>query len=96
MAIYVYFVVEWGAQIDLVINRDDDAITLCEIKYTEKPLVMNKAYAENLQRKIEVFKKQTKTEKLIFVALMASNGVSSYIDNFVHNVVILEELFETA
>ena len=38
-----------GAQIDLLFDRLDDAITICEIKYSEKPFVINKQYAKNLQ-----------------------------------------------
>ena len=87
---------ERGAQIDLVIDRDDDAITLCEIKYTDKPFILNKSFKEAIWRKVEVFRQQTKTRKLIFVALVASNGVrnSVYLKNLVHNIVTLEDLFK--
>ena len=41
-------------------------ITICEIKYTENPFVINKEYANQLNHKIEIFKKHTKTPKQIF------------------------------
>ncbi len=88
---------EKGAQIDLVLNRNDDAITLCEIKYTTKPFVMDKKNAQAIQRKIEVFKHQTKTEKQLFIAFIASNGVkkSVYLDSTIQAIVTLKDLFRT-
>ena len=40
-----------GAQIDLYIDRNDDAITLCEIKYTNEPFIIDKQYAQELIKK---------------------------------------------
>ena len=37
-----------GAQIDLLFDRMDGAVTICEIKYSAKPFVINKQYAKNL------------------------------------------------
>ena len=87
---------ERGAQIDLVINRDDDVITLCEIKYTDKPFIMDKAYSQLLERKVDIFKQQTKTKKLLFVAFISSNGVkeNDYLKSSVYRVVTLKDLFK--
>jgi uncharacterized protein len=84
-----------GAQIDLLIERSDDAITLCEIKYTDKIFVIDKAYAENLQRKIDVFKNHTKTEKHIFMAMVSANGLkkNKYVEDLITNVATLDDLF---
>ena len=46
---------EVGAQIDLLIDRNDKAITLCEIKYTEQPFLIDKQYADSLKRKISIY-----------------------------------------
>src|SRR6185437_14401016 len=46
---------DFGAQIDLLIDRSDDAITLCEIKFTNIPYILDKAEAESLQKKINIF-----------------------------------------
>jgi len=35
---------EQGAQIDLVFDREDGCVTLCEIKYSDKPFVMTKEF----------------------------------------------------
>jgi len=49
-----------GAQIDLLIDRRDDVINLCEMKYTQTPFVIDKAYTQDLLRKIEVFRDNAK------------------------------------
>lgn len=64
-----------GAQIDLLFDRDDGVITLCEIKYSVKPFVIDREYAEKLLKKIEIFKTSTKTKKHIQLALIATEGV---------------------
>lgn len=60
---------EIGAQIDLLFDRDNDAITICEIKYTDKPFIITKEYAEKLQRKLDVFRRVTRAKKQLFLVL---------------------------
>lgn len=85
-----------GAQIDLLFDRDDDTITLCEIKYTDKPFEINKAYAEELKRKINVFKEKTRTRKQIFFTLISANGLKKtiYSEDMIQGTVSLEDLFK--
>jgi len=52
-----------GAQIDLLIDRKDFAINICEMKYTEKEFTIDKAYANELENKRNVFKGATNTKK---------------------------------
>ena len=87
---------ENGAQIDLVFDRNDDAITLCEIKYTDQPFTIDKRYAAILNNKIETFKKQTKTKKQIFLAIISANGLTKnmYSEEMISGVVTLEDLFK--
>ena len=84
-----------GAQIDLLFDREDDAITLCEIKYTATPFLLDKEYSKKLQRKIDVFRKNTKTEKQLFIAFIASSGLkpTMYAEELVNGVVTLEDLY---
>lgn len=85
-----------GAQIDLLFDRHDDVITLCDIKYTKAPFVVDKSYAAAIQRKIAVFQKQTKTDKQIFMALISASGItpSIYSEELISSVVTLDDLFE--
>ena len=87
--------IEEGAQIDLLFDRDDGAITLCEIKYTISPFIIDKEYAKKLQRKVEVFSTRTKTDKQLFIAFIASSGLkpTMYSEELVSNVVTLDHLF---
>lgn len=84
-----------GAQIDLLFDRSDNAITLCEIKYTNKLFVIDKEYSQTLQRKKEVFIKRTKTTKEIFYAIISANGVkdNAYTRAMIDNVITLDDLF---
>ncbi len=86
---------ERGAQIDLLFDRQDDIITLCEIKYTDQAFVITKDYAENLQRKMTVFRAKTNTTKQLFLAIISVNGVKNnfYADNIINGLVTLEDFF---
>lgn len=86
---------EQGAQIDLLFDRDDDTITICEIKYTTEPFAITKEYAQNLKNKIAVFKEKTRTKKNIFLVMISANGIKEtiYSEELVQGVVTLEDLF---
>ncbi|HEX4839418.1 MAG TPA: ATP-binding protein [Rhabdochlamydiaceae bacterium] len=64
-----------GAQIDLVIDRADNCINLCEIKFCNDEYKITKAYAEDLERKKKVFQEVTGTPKTIFLTLITPFGV---------------------
>lgn len=88
---------EKGAQIDLLFDRDDNVTTLCEIKYNETPFEVNKLYANNLINKMHVYKKQTKSKKQLFLAMIASGGLkpTMYSEELIASQVTLEDLFQT-
>jgi len=65
-----------GAQIDLVIDRADKMITICEMKYHDKVYAMTKRDYESLRSKIESFRTVTKTRKGISLAMVTANGIS--------------------
>ena len=64
-----------GAQIDLIIDRDDRVINLCEIKFSENPFTISKAYADNLRNKVRAFQSETETRKTIFLTMICSFGL---------------------
>jgi hypothetical protein len=86
---------EQGAQIDLLFDRDDNAITICEIKFCDEPYTITKSYAKNLLNKKNLFAKKTKTQKLLFLAIIAAHGVKEnfYTDELISKTVSLEDLF---
>ncbi len=85
-----------GAQIDLLIDRNDEAITLCEIKFTHEPFLIDKQCAKNLQTKIDVFRSKTKTKKQLFLTIISANGLkpSIYSEEMIDAVVTLDHLFK--
>jgi len=85
-----------GIQIDLLIDRNDDAITLCEIKYTDKPFLIDKVYAEKLKKRIATFKKVTRTHKQVFLSMISAHGLkpSLYTNELVDGEVTLVDLFD--
>lgn len=86
---------ERGAQIDLLFDRTDDTITICEIKYSNTPFAIDKQYANNLLNKIETFKKVTRTNKQIFLTMIAANGLqkNSYSEQLIESFITLDDLF---
>lgn len=87
---------EQGAQIDLLFDREDGVITLCEIKYSEHPFSIDKDYANQLMKKVTVFEKHFSTKKQIFLALIATQGLKKSIwsENLVAQSISLESLFK--
>jgi AAA+ ATPase superfamily predicted ATPase len=85
-----------GAQVDLLFDRPDDAITLCEIKHSERPYLIDKEYAQTIKRKIEIYKKQTHTKKELFFAMVTSNGLkpNKYADELNAEETVLGDLFK--
>jgi len=64
-----------GAQIDLLIDRADDLISVCELKHTVNPFAITKRYAQALRNKLAVFQQQTGTRKGLQLVLIATAGL---------------------
>jgi len=87
---------EDGAQIDLLIDRRDQVINLCEIKFSVAPFTITKTYAGNLAQKISVFKEESKTKKAIHLTMITTNGLkqNSWAANMVQHDFSMDILFE--
>ena len=75
----------FGADIDLVIDRADRCINLCEIKFHEEPFVIDKEYAEKLRKKRTCFERITQTRKAIFITLITTYGVK-HNDHYISSI----------
>ena len=64
-----------GAEIDLVIDRKDQCINLCEIKFYDAPYIIDKGEAENFKNKKHTFERETETKKATFTTLITTYGV---------------------
>ena len=65
---------EKGAQIDLIIDRKDGVINLCEMKYTNEEYAPDQEEYEKIQNRMFVFQKETKTGKAIHLTQVSANG----------------------
>jgi uncharacterized protein len=85
-----------GAQIDLLIDRADQVISVCEVKFTEAPFTITKKYAEELRNKLAVFRAQTGTRKQLQLVFIAAAGIAknAYADELVDRTITLDELVE--
>jgi uncharacterized protein len=83
------------AQVDLVIDRRDQVINLCEMKFSINPFEIDKRYAEELRTKIGVFKSATQTQKAIFLTLITTFGLQSspHVGGLVQNDLTMDILF---
>jgi uncharacterized protein len=61
-----------GAQIDLVIDRNDKAIHLIEIKFYKTPFAITKELAAELLMKKAIFQSCTQTRKLLFTTVLST------------------------
>lgn len=84
------------AQIDLLINRDDNIMNLCEIKFYQTPFTIDKKYYMNLKNKAAALQQATQTRKNIFITMITSFGLqeNKYSRELVQNNISLENLFE--
>ncbi len=87
---------ENGAQIDLLIDRKDRCINICEMKYYTAPFSIDKAYASELQQKLDVFAKKTKTRKTLFLTMITSYGIkeNNYSASLVQKSLTMDVLFD--
>jgi hypothetical protein len=85
-----------GAQIDLLLDRRDNIINLCEMKFSKEEFVINKEYAGELDNKVTVFKKETKVKSTIFPTVITTYGVkkNSYYTGRIQNEVVMDDLFK--
>ena len=84
-----------GAQIDLLIDRKDAAINLCEMKFSEAEFTIDNDYSKNLRKKVDVFKTITQTKKNIFVTMISTFGIvpNIYSNDLVSNSLTIDCLF---
>lgn len=87
---------EKGTQIDLLIDRQDVCINLCEIKFSLTEFTIDKKYAEELNLKRRIFLAKTGTKKTVFITLLTTFGVNEnghYLST-VQNQLTMDVLFE--
>ncbi|GHT53306.1 hypothetical protein FACS189446_0360 [Bacteroidia bacterium] len=84
-----------AAQIDLLINRRDGVINLCEVKYTKHPYLIDKTGAETLERKKGLFASETKTRSALHITMVTTYGLSEKgYRSIAQSEIVMNDLFE--
>lgn len=84
-----------GAQIDMIIDRNDNTINLCEMKFSNKAFTIDKDYQRNLLNKVDSLQEYTNHKKTIILTMITTEGIehNSYW-NIVQKEVTADDLFK--
>lgn len=83
-----------GAQIDLLIDRKDDTINICEMKFAKAEFEISKDYEEKLTHKLDTFVRSTGTRKTLMLTFISTFGLKQNIHSgIVQRELTLEDLF---
>lgn len=82
------------AQIDMVIDRRDQVINLCEMKYSLTPYEIKKDYYQHLLERLEQFRSETRTRKALMLTMIASSGIKqNAYSGSIPKIITLDDLF---
>lgn len=84
-----------GAQIDLLIDRADNIINICEIKFSNNPYVITADYAQKIRLKLAAFEHTTGSRKTLFPTMITSYGLveNKHSESFIQQSVLMSDLF---
>lgn len=84
-----------GAQIDLVIERADRVVNLCEMKFASEKFAIDAEYAAKLREKAGAFKRETKTRGNCHITFVTTFGLRrNQYSSIVQSEVTLDDLFQ--
>lgn len=84
-----------GAQIDLLIDRADNVINICEVKFYNSKFTIDKKYANEIANKIAAFSAGTKSKKNIRITFISTYGLiaNKYSKQYIQNELTMDDLF---
>ena len=83
-----------GTQIDIIIDRNDEVINICEAKFYNSPFTIDKAYAEILQHKKDVLQSKLPLSKVPHLTMITTYGIKeNKYSGMVDSSITLKELF---
>lgn len=87
-----------GGQADLLLNRGDDFVQICEMKFNVRQVVIDKQYSQLLQQKMTALRESIPFKKGLLLAFVTTYGVADneYKLQHVDNELRMEALFEDA
>ena len=82
------------AQVDMVIERADRAVTICEMKFSEQPYTITKAEWNKIENRLLVAREYFK-RKTLFLTMITTNGLvkNYYSINNIQQEITLNDLF---
>ena len=88
---------EQTAQIDLIIDRADGIINLCEMKYSNHIYEITKDYAEHLRERNGFFADATRTKKTLYMTMVTTYGVKrNKYYGLIQNDIVMDQLFQSS
>lgn len=83
-----------GTQIDLLIDRKDEVINVCEAKFYDKPFALSKAQALAIKQKIDIFQTHSGSTKSHFATLITTYGITpnQHSIGFIQQVITMDDL----
>ncbi|MBK8922104.1 MAG: ATP-binding protein [Saprospirales bacterium] len=86
---------EEGIQFDLLIDRNDHVINICEIKFYGAEVTIDKTMAMDYRNKMAAFKEATHTRKQVFLTMITTFGVkqNQYSLGLVDASLTMDDLF---
>ena len=83
------------AQIDMLIDRADRVVNVCEMKFSTNDYTIDKNYDAELRRKLDVFIGETKCRKAIHTTIVTTYGLThNEYSGRIQNVLTMDDLFE--
>ena len=84
-----------GAQIDLIIDRMDNVVNLCEMKFSRSSFAIDKHYSGKLLERAETFRQSVKTNKALHLTFITTYGLKQNMySSTVQNELTLDALFQ--
>ena len=82
-------------KIDLVIDRRDQTINLCEMKFAMKPFEITPSYLEHIIYRRELFRETTGTNKALHLTFVTTYGVAKNAQyGMIQSEITMDELFK--
>jgi len=87
---------EPGFQIDMLIDRADNALHICEMKYYADEVIVTQEMATTLRKRREAFRRTTNSKKMLLNTLVTTYGVAQnkWSLDQVDNTITAADLFE--
>jgi AAA+ ATPase superfamily predicted ATPase len=85
-----------GFQIDLLIERADNIINICEMKYNNNKFLIDKKYYQHVKNYIALFQESTNNKTTVHYTMITNNGVikNEYYNELVDTEVSMSDLFK--